>query len=348
MDPTPILVIAYNRPQKLRALIDSLRIHSPKLLIFSCDGPNPKKQDDARKVLQVRREIEAVDWNPEVKIISHQINLGLRQAVVFAVTEVLKDYEQVIVLEDDVLVGPEFLSFMAEMLSFYKEDLSIGHISGYNVVPISRHEHKDAKIRLSRYPESVAWATWRRSWAFYDDEMEWARGATLKDIQRITGSFWGGVQWKLNFLDAASGRVSSWAYRWIASNWAQDRWFVSPTRNLVTYRGFDEGTHTTLSAPWTELPVEPLQSPYAVPNLKLDEKSESWLRKRIFKETFWGVLMHVAINLVKFILRRSPSSSIEQAPQDGYRSCPCQDQSPHPRLQRIRHRNQQVNRRRSC
>jgi len=58
------------------------------------------------------------------------------------------------VIEEDVVVGPKFLDFMNLMLDNYKNENSIGHISGYNVVPRKHISTKDA--RLTRYPESIA------------------------------------------------------------------------------------------------------------------------------------------------------------------------------------------------
>jgi len=64
----PILILAYNRDDKLRKLIKVIKKINPEKLYFNCDGP--KNKNDILKVIKVKKldktgitEEELVQWN---------------------------------------------------------------------------------------------------------------------------------------------------------------------------------------------------------------------------------------------------------------------------------------------
>ena len=74
------------------------------------------------------------------------------------------------------------------MLNQQEGDRTIEHVSGFNLVPPEHHAISGFAPRLSRYPESYAWATWERAWTGYDDGLTWALNATVSDIHKIVGT----------------------------------------------------------------------------------------------------------------------------------------------------------------
>ncbi len=61
-------------------------------------------------------------------------NKGLACSVIEGVSETLKLYEGVIVLEDDLIYSPYFLNYMSESLFKYERNLRVGSISGYSLM----------------------------------------------------------------------------------------------------------------------------------------------------------------------------------------------------------------------
>jgi len=296
MRKTPLLVLAYNRPDKMRRLIDNLRTIRPSTLVIAVDGPKPGNDSDAQKVRAVQELVSTIDWTDDVATRFRPVNVGLRASVADAVTWAVSEYGETMVIEDDALPGPDFVPYSVAMLDRYRNDDHVAHISGYNLVPptVLRSE---VGSRLTIYPESFAWATWERAWKTYDPTLEWALNVSVGELQTITGSRAGAVRWKQNFGDAAAERISTWAYRWIASMWSHGAVNLSPNQNLVTYIGYDEGTHATLTAPWKELPL------YTGPRAALlegtatvDEPAERWVARTVFGETPYGVARGVAVS----------------------------------------------------
>jgi hypothetical protein len=185
------------------------------------------------------------------------------------------------------------MEFMMSALSRYLTDKYIMHVNGYNVVPMSRLTNPTEPCRLTRYPESFAWATWERAWTHYDESLSWAPSVSTRELTDLLGSPLAAVRWKQNFADARSERINTWAYRWLASIWQNGGVCLSPNRNLVSYNGYDIGTHTRLKAAWPELPIEQICD-LGIDAVTLDQDADDWVGKTIFGETARGNLLGFA------------------------------------------------------
>jgi hypothetical protein len=303
---TPVLLLGYNRADKMRGLIEALRVSAPPLVMVVVDGPKPGNPSDEASVQAVRDSVAAIDWTTDILLRFRPANIGLRASVSDAVGWATKEYGQVIVIEDDVLPGPHFVPYAEWMLEQYRADEQVMHISGYNVVAREDLGVPEAQNRLSRYPESFAWATWDRAWAHYDDNLTWPQHDTMRALRLVTGSTASAVRWRFNFLDAKAGRISTWAYRWIASMWSLGGRALNPNENLVTYVGQDDGTHTVTKPSWTELPLydgplEPLLAMDAV----VDERADRWVSRVVFGGTPYGAAKGVLISIALHARKQS-------------------------------------------
>jgi hypothetical protein len=303
---TPVLLLGYNRAEKMRGLIEALRVSAPQLVMVVVDGPKAGNPTDEANVQAVRDSVAAIDWTSDVVLRFRPVNVGLRASVSDAVGWATKEYGQVIVIEDDVLPGPHFVPYAERMLELYRTDERVMHISGYNVVAREDLGIPGAQNRLSRYPESFAWATWDRAWTYYDDALTWPEQHTLRELRAVTGGTASAVRWRFNFLDAKAGRISTWAYRWIASMWSRGGLALNPNENLVTYVGQDDGTHTVMKPSWSELPLytgalEPLLAKDAV----LDERADRWVSRVVFGGTPYGAAKGVLISIALHARKQS-------------------------------------------
>jgi hypothetical protein len=298
-DKTPVLLLGYNRPLQMHGLIQSLEPLKPKLILLAVDGPKAGRINDADLVRQTQNLVSEITWDTEIRTRFRDANLGLRKAVVDAVTWANSEYGRVMVLEDDVRAGPQLLEFLNHNLKTHQQNSKIAHINGYNLVPQKHLTNPSDPSRLSVYPESYAWATWERAWQKYDDDLTWAKNASVKDIKKACGSTIGALRWKQNFVDAASGRIDTWAYRWLASMWEHNWFMVSPNRNIARYMGWEDGTHTRSLQSWIEPPVEEIRDDSQFGSLQNpDVIADKYLAAEVFEETPFGV----AIGFIKSIL----------------------------------------------
>lgn len=288
----------------VRKLLDSLAPLAPSHIVFAVDGPKPKNLEDALRVNETRASIEQITWPAKIETIFRPSNLGLRNSVVDAVTQVTSNYGDAIVLEDDVVVGKYFLDYMNEMLSRYENEPRLAHINGYNVVPPNQLSTSTNHNRITRYVESFAWATWHRSWKHYDTDLTWAGDSSISHMAEQCGGLIPAAKWKMNFADAKSERIDTWAYRWLATIWSKSWQILSPNQNLVKYQGWAEGTHTLRKAKWKEIPVPALWTKDSDLNclipLEQDYAADKWLGKTVYGESVHGIIEGLlASNLLK-------------------------------------------------
>lgn len=121
-----IVVVAYNRPRSLSRILNSLSTANyPEAeipLIISID------RGDNQEVLEIAN---AYQWDyGEKSVLYQEQNLGLR-AHVLKCGNLTKQYENIIMLEDDLYVSPAFFLYAAEALAFTKNQKNIAGISLY-------------------------------------------------------------------------------------------------------------------------------------------------------------------------------------------------------------------------
>ncbi len=302
---SPILVVGFNRPQHLERLLASLELSPPETLLIALDGPRPGVAADELLVQQCRKVVDGIKFKTNLETRYRPNNLGLRKSIVDAVSWACDRNGKVIVLEDDVVIGPNLYPFLNQNLNRFQRADEIAHINGYNLVPSSKISVPAAGFRLTRFIESYAWATWDRAWKDYDDNLNWGKDCSLRELAAITESYTSAIKWKLNFADALTNRIDTWAYRWLSTIWSKQKKIISPNSNLVHYTGQISGTHTRLKSRFHELPIS--ISPLDTDKLELpelpDKFADQWLSKHVFGESLNGVAKGIAISTILHFLK---------------------------------------------
>ena len=137
-----------------------LRPGKPSLVIFA-DGP--RSPEEERAVEQTRAVIRAAEGFRTVRIVARTMNVGLFRNVVTGLTELFSAKDAVLVLEDDIEVGPDFLSYMTAALGHYALNQSVFSVTGY-LYPAKFHF--DANLDTFLFPRFCCWgwATWENRW----------------------------------------------------------------------------------------------------------------------------------------------------------------------------------------
>lgn len=281
--PPAVLLLAFNRPDATRRVVEALRVCRPEALYFAVDGARTDRREESMRVAQVHALVEMIDWKCEVKTLFRETNLGCKVAVSEAISWFFGQEEEGVILEDDCVPHPSFLVFASELLQRYRDDERVMLISGNNF-QFGRRRSDDSYY-FSRYNHIWGWASWRRSWELYDHSMKaWPAvrdGGWLGDIlnDKRAARFWGQI-----FDATYHDRNTSWAYRWAFACWINDGLSILPNVNLVSNIGFgNEATHTLRSEsflanmPFLEMPF-PLQHPrFMIRDAVADDRTERTL-----------------------------------------------------------------------
>jgi hypothetical protein len=151
-----------------------------------------------------------------------------------------------IILEDDCVPHVDFFRYCDEMLARYRDDRRVMAVSGDNS---SSLELSGAwSYGFIRHPNVWGWATWRRAWELYDDEMHaWQRVSDDDDALRLIFPEDIERTRMKHLFDALvrTGSPDSWGYRWTASCILAGGLAAIPRVNMVQNIGFGaDATHT--------------------------------------------------------------------------------------------------------
>ena len=203
-----------------------------RLFIYS-DAPRDEAARPA--VDEVRRYVRSLTGFGQVDIVERTENWGLARNVIDGVTTLLRDFDRVIVLEDDLILSPVFLRFMNEALETYKDEPRVGHIQACDFT-------QDPSLPgtfLIKWTGSWGWATWRRAWKLFNPDGR----ALLNELEakRLTRTFDfdGTYRYTRMLRRQVEGKNNSWAIRWNASLFLADVLSLNVGRSLVQNGGFD-------------------------------------------------------------------------------------------------------------
>lgn len=255
MDLAPIIVFSYNRPDHLRQTLEALTqndLARDSVLYIYCDGAKPGASEGQCFQIQKNREVaHSATGFKEVHVIEREHNIGLKDNIVGAVSEIIKQYGRVITLEDDVVSSPGFLRFMNEALECYADDHRVMHVSGY------MYPHKrrlpETFFYYVPYPGG-GWATWQRAWSYYCDDTEELM-EYWKDKWHVFDVFGGDYlsrQLKMNH----EGTMKTWFVKWYAVMRKMDALTLYPGQSLTNNIGFDElATNCKVTTKFDVVPV---------------------------------------------------------------------------------------------
>lgn len=230
---SPICLFVYKRYETTKLMLESLlacpECKDSELYVFMDEARN---DDEAKAVERVRRLFDNLQGFKKVNLFPARMNKGMANSVIDGVTKVLQEHDDIIVLEDDLVVSPDFLQFMNAALKTYKDRSDIWSISGYT--PRLQELEGDGRNGVFVVPRAQCWgwATWRDRWETVDWEVsDFSRLAQSKELRKEFDK--GGNDLFRTLEMERRERIESWAVRWAYAAAKQSRWTVNPMQSKV-------------------------------------------------------------------------------------------------------------------
>ncbi len=237
-----VVVVTYDRPHALRDLLETLSLLRcppalhPVDLVISRDGGGgestfPLLRDDA--------------W-PHGKLtrISHPEHLGLREHVLRA-GDLVDDYDALVMLEDDLLVSPALLEYLARALAaaadweevrqFALYSPNVAESYGLPFTPVLSGDD----LWYARVPCSWGQCWTRRQWRDFRVWLRTHPTCPRLESLRHPAAAWGGQSWKKHFFEFLL---------------QQDGWVLYPRESFSTNRGLP-GVHFKREKLYFQVPV---------------------------------------------------------------------------------------------
>jgi len=238
---TPITIFVYARlehtQRTISALLSNNGAKDHDLIVFS---DAPRTPDKAQTVEAVRNYLNSISGFRSITIHKRQNNYGLARSIIEGVSEVLEQYERIIVLEDDLVTSPRFLEYMNQALEIFADNDRVISVHGYSYPVIQSLP----KAFFLRGADCWGWATWRRGWKLFNPN-----GRMLLDELESRNllnefDFNGAYAYSDMLRSQIIGTNDSWAIRWYASAFLADKLTLYPGKSLVQNIGNDStGEH---------------------------------------------------------------------------------------------------------
>lgn len=241
----PIVLFVYNRPdharQCLEALARNVLAAASPLIVFADGAKASATAAEQQLVQEVRALFREERRFGSVELHASDTNKGLSASIIAGVTAVIEQYGKAIVLEDDLITDEYFLTFMNDALTTYEADSRVACISGY-IYPV---EETLPDLFFLKGADCWGWAAWKRSWQLFEQDGK----ALLQQLRQQDlahdFNFYDSYPYVEMLEDQIRGKNNSWAIRWYAAAYLQNKLTLYPGQSLVQNIGFDgTGTHS--------------------------------------------------------------------------------------------------------
>ena len=200
-----VIIVAYNRPEQTRRLLESVGnaffpTDESVDLILSIDKGT--KQD------QIADTCKGFTWEyGEYKIIKRSEKMGLRPHIL-SCGEMSSEYDGIILLEDDLIVSPNFYFYASSAMKYYNNDDRIAQISLYSYAVnefASRPfyaQHNEFDVYAMKVTQSWGQCWTRKMWEGFAKSPYYG----LSTVQKRTDlpnniNNWKENSWKKNFTN---------------------------------------------------------------------------------------------------------------------------------------------------
>ena len=204
-----VLIVGYRRGEEIRKCIQHVKALQPEKIYIAMDGPKDQKANILCKDARIKA-INSVDWECKINTLFSHKNIGAGKFMIKALDWFFKNESHGLILEDDVLIHPEFIEFAKH---FFNKP-NIGCISSCTF---------EDKLSINFDKSSVGFITLIPSiWGWYGSKKIWDKFREskrrksnpifyFKKLRRKIG-FWQSLVFAfcLEYID--QGKLVGWDY----------------------------------------------------------------------------------------------------------------------------------------
>lgn len=278
----------------VESLQKDLLAKNTDLYVFSDCAKSAK---DEKAVEAVRDYVEKITGFNSVTIKLAEDNKGLANSIIEGVSKIFKTHNNVIVLEDDLVVSPNFLTYMNQALDFYSKHTEVFSIAGYNL-PVAIPENYTYDTFFTKRSSSWGWATWKDRWEKIDWTCKTYNDFKSNKLERAAFNSIGSDMNKM--LDKQmNGQLDSWAIRWCYHQFKTNTYSVHPVISKVNNIGFNsEATNTSNYNRYQTI----LDSGQKI-NFNFPDKVNSETDFTFLYSDFYSIKNRIVVKLLTYLMR---------------------------------------------
>lgn len=173
-------------------------------------------------------------------------NFGLSKNIIESISAAFSEFEEVIVLEEDIVISPMALRYFSDALGAYKQNKQVWGIAGNSFLNASQSESLTSTYLLP-ITSSWGWATWRDRWTTFVRN----KPKPIEFYRELTRMDFGGFPYSEMLKNNRDGKVESWAIEYYVHMFENSGYFVFPQYAVCENVGTGEGaTHMKDQSPF--------------------------------------------------------------------------------------------------
>lgn len=252
---TAIGVFCYKRAEKLKASVEAL-LKNPECpdldIIFFCDGY--KNENDKKGVSDTRKYIDSVKGFKNVYKHFRSKNVSTGPNFFKGLSYISTQYDQFIIVEDDLVVTPNYISYMLAGLDFYRREKSVFCITGF-VFPLKIDNYSYDSIIYKRFC-SYGWSCWSdrmKNIAWHKQELNNVIKSSRGFKRRLNEE---GFDLYRMLKKQISGKISTWDIQMQVHVAKHDLRIVYPVISKAKNIGFDNQSTNTFGIDYLKTPQD--------------------------------------------------------------------------------------------
>lgn len=240
----PIALFAYARPDHTLRTLEALaanKLAAKSILYIYIDGPKDNADEELKqRNEEVRRIAYSKQWCGAVEIIEQTANKGLAASIRDGVTDIVSKYGRVIVMEDDLVTSPAFLTYMNKALDFYESYPAVFSIGAYAYPPERMGIPKDYAYDTYACLRNCSWgwATWKVRW----EKTDWSAShyETMKTSPAMREAFnrMGDDEFEMFWMQQERG-LNIWSILFTMAHFEHHAVAIIPCQSYVDNIGLD-------------------------------------------------------------------------------------------------------------
>ncbi len=277
MSRVPCLVIAFSRLEGIQRLLNSINPAEIEVLYIAIDGPTSTEIEDTQT--QIVRLIDSYCTANSIrlKVWQRDKNLGVAVAIISALVWFFAHEDFGIILEDDLVIGTDFIKFALDNQNQLKND-DVLLMSGDQ---FGQDGQLKRDMNWTNYPLIWGWATSQSKWTEMRYGILHAKPRLFRRPLNKVENFW-----RVGALRVRSREIDTWDIPLVYFMLQNDKLCLTPSKNLVSNLGNDEfAAHTDSDAFPLNLPIEELDASDVVtaPKINSIRGYNLFLEEQVFR-----------------------------------------------------------------
>ncbi len=278
MSRVSCLLLAFSRVDGVMRLLDSLNPSQLESIYIAIDGPTSDEIEAIQ--VQIVSLVDSYCKTNSIRLIVWQRseNLGVAAAIISAIDWFFSNEEFGIILEDDLIVGEDFIEFVVGNKHLLDRDDEILLISGNQ---FDQYAKLESPRNWTTYPLIWGWATSKKKWKIMKYGILNSKIPVFRKPFNRVENFW-----RVGSLRVRSRQVDTWDIPLVYFMIQNRKLCLTPDKNLVSNLGADRfASHTALDAFPLNLPIEKLYAPFEVSKQSMEQirKYNLFLEKQVFQ-----------------------------------------------------------------